>query len=1590
MPKEQQNIQYNPKQAFIGMDLNSIPSQVREGMVVYALNAVVEGFSGEQTVYQNEQANEFCAELPSGYRVLGQKNIIEDGIILFWLINPNTGASEIGQIINCTYSKLINDICLGFDIDHPILKIVYKKTDCGETEVYWVDALNRVRYINLSKLPYKIIKGDNTCDDIITTDIDCNKLNVQPDFLVPEINVVQVDGNGDIIAGVYQFAVQYSDSSGVGYTSYYSVTNPVSIFDPAKITLDFNYNVGKSIELEISNLDITGLYEHLNVAIIKTINNTTSVELLGTFDITNNSIKVVYSGESKTDIKLSTEDIFAKYDFYSSAGDITVAQDTLILSQLTTNQRVSYQEIANQIKLQWQSWRIPKDSYKDPLISANLRGYMGDEVYPFEFVPILKNGVQLDGFHIPGRPSISSDLEIINNNDVIDTGVSECEIPTSTSPRWKVYNTATVLGYEKVYTDFLAGISSDCDGPVYKGGSICNIDPTKPECYTGPFQYGDFAYWESTDLYPCNDIYGHLQNTPIRHHKFPDSVIIHIHDNSGFIYPKGIKINIGQIVSLIKNSSLSQEDKDNIQGFKIVRGNRANSKSVVAKGLLYNVGKYIKENKSWYYPNYPFNDLRADPFITTESNYVPSSNTITTGNPSCFQYLISTSDITATVQYTDCSTQNVMFANLAINNSIAICSIQTPVFTVGTGNIQIDQLCAENEDPDVIVVQKEALKGFETDDSKKRYTFHSPDTTFFQPNLGNILKLETAEFGEADSHFVEVKNHAKYKFISQESVISSLIVAVGIGFSSATVGVSTNLFNGTAAYTALQVMLSLIEKLIPAKNFAYQQNTLGEYTSFLPILNIGNKQRKSILSVYLQSGVANIGDEHSVNNYQRESSVYIKTAKTLPFVSNIPGVPTDTTRYTLSEAGLCNSPATELKRDISAYYGAIKRNIKNQYGQLYSYQTIDTGFQVSIDLAKDYTDNLYSIFGGDIFINRMALKKKYPFFIDNRVSPNGTNRFADGADILYNELGNIGYPKYWFSTDVRRTNTFFSLFGVKETAFDCNGSKFFYDSGKIYLFSYGVPYFYCESEVNVDLRQAFNDKEGDFYPRVQSGIPDDWMQEANVSINNDNTYYYNKTYSKQNKENLFTHLPLDWDPSDECNKVYPFRAVFSEDSKIFKGKANNWRLFKPSAKFDFPQNYGKLISIDGIENKQVLVRFEQKPLLYNALLTAPTSAADLYLRQTLFSQQVPPLDYADTDLGWMGTQHKFFLKTQHGDVTVDAAGGMVFLINGTSYKDLTEDTETQQVSKWMMEFLPFQIAKINPNIDNHYKGIGLTGVHDTKYDRLILTKLDYKPLFSDITYNNGRYYRGSTEVQLTNPDYFRNYSFTISYDFTNQSWVSFHSYIPNYYIGDNNIFYTGLNGLTSSLWRHNTSVTKFNNFYNTIYPYILETSYSRAFYDEILQNIKDYSRIFKYTDWQEFVETDDDYFNKMIIYSNQQCSGVLNLTPKPKNNLKEYGKYPIYNTDSKTITFTKSGSFYQINTFWDMVVNTKTTIWNKSNVNLSVFKELNQTNMDYGKRSRKKAPIRSKELKIRYILDNKDNIKIISSFSIAPTQISYK
>jgi hypothetical protein len=202
---------------------------------------------------------------------------------------------------------------------------------------------------------------------------------------------------------------------------------------------------------------------------------------------------------------------------------------------------------------------------------------------------------------------------------------------------------------------------------------------------------------------------------------------------------------------------------------------------------------------------------------------------------------------------------------------------------------------------------------------------------------------------------------------------------------------------------------------------------------------------------------------------------------------------------------------------------------------------------------------------------------------------------------------------------------------------------------------------------------------------------------------------------------------------------------------------------------------------------------------------------------------------------------------------------------------------------------------------------------------------------------------------------------------------------------------------TGSIWRHLTNTVHYNKYYGNVEPYIIEYPFAYQSYDEILQNVKDYSRVYNYLPSADGVfndnrkiEVDNQWFNKAVLYNGQQSTGTLELVPKPINNLKQYLNYPIYNTYSKTITYTKSDNFYQYNTFWGLVKNKSIPLFLTTCESLSIDKVVNQANMDYGKRSFKKEPLRAKELKVRHILDNSSEAHIVSQFILAPAQISYK
>lgn len=1523
--------EFKVQQAYVGLNTDNILSQLKEGSLTFAKNAAVEGFDGNQVTYQNEQSNVLCVNIPDGYFTIGEVNIIEQDKTILFLANPATGDSEIGARINskCTYNRIINSKCLNFNRDYPIHTIEVKTSNCN-TQLFWTDGYNSRRWMDLDDLPFVEHPDPNKEGSFIkdTTAVDCNKILVQPNFSIPELTAVSVDVGGDLVMGDYQFAIQYANSLKEGYTSWYAITNPIGIWE-MQFTQDFNHNTTKAINLNITNIDISGLYEYFNIAVIKTINNITSVELVGNYAITGKDYHTTYTGEVNTDIRLSIADIFERFPYYDVAQDVTSSDNTLLWANLSVIQRVNYQKFWASLNLQWQTWKVPYnkfEGYSNPINTGNLRGYFRDEIYALEGCFILKNGKITEKFHIPGPKITSYEREPIINEDANNVTGNPCEIPLE-KQRWEVYNTGQVSGYTNEYLN--------------------NND----DCYKGTYQYGTFGGWESIETYPNNKyIWGDLAGTPILHFKMPDCGIsphYSVEGNQAFIYPLGIKIDAQEFYALLKNTGIAQEDLDQIQGFKITRANRVNNKSIIAKGMFFNVGSYTFENQKYRFPNYLYNDLRADPYLS---------------------------------------------ATKVLHHSGANVSSRLEAFD---------------------------------EESKSRMTFFSPDTLFYQPfgiDTGYV-KMETIENGTSRGHFVEVKDNAKYKFLTFTAIrlafAAGLAGVVSLDTGGGFLGVAPSVsLDASNIPTTFITVLELIKTLMPFVNYGYQYNSVGEYNASLPVPNAGNKIRSIVDGRYLIAGFQTV-DGEIINNSRRESTVYVKTSTGIDFPHEQGGL-IDQSKYTLSSAGGCDTPSQYITKDISSYYGSIKRVSIGQYGRMYSYESIDTGFYQRLinDEGEEYT-SFPTIFGGDAFINRFAFKKKFPFFLDDTVAkPNQT-------DIALDKLGNVAYPIYFYSTDqvegeidlsnidqyiniltdfdfgtiagniisggvrpfaaglgimLRLFNGYLKVFGINNINLDCPTSTNLTEYGKVYLFAYAIPYFFTESEVNVDYRQAINELDGNYYPNVGTDIPDNWLQEVNVPINRDNSYIYNKTYSKQNKETSFTSLREDFDPNKLCQTEFPNRIIYSQKANLEETK-NNWLIYRPISYFDFPKNLGGLTAVDGLEDRRLLVRFKNASQMYNVFATVNTSVQTAYLgNPTFFSQ--PPLDFATSDTGYFGSQHAFLLKTENGHISVDADRGQVFLFRGNQLTDISANG----MSKFFAQNLPFQISKAFPgiNIDNHFKDIGLTGVYDAYYSRFIITKKDYLPLVTGITYNGSFFTYQGKRIEVTDPTYFCNLSFTISYSLSTQSWISFHSYVPNYYISHSNYFETGLN---QGIWRHDEG-TKFNNFYGKIEDYILEYPLVDVPEEVIVGSISDETTVLKYTAPDTFFEVEEGiYFNHAVIYNKMQCTGLLNLVPKPRNNLRAYMTYPKFRADSKDILVTKSDNLFSFNTFWNIVKDPTKPFFSRSCDIPSLDRKFD-TNLDYTIRSHAKARIRATENKIRLIYNTSDEYKLISKFIVTETQKS--
>lgn len=313
-------------------------------------------------------------------------------------------------------------------------------------------------------------------------------------------------------------------------------------------------------------------------------------------------------------------------------------------------------------------------------------------------------------------------------------------------------------------------------------------------------------------------------------------------------------------------------------------------------------------------------------------------------------------------------------------------------------------------------------------------------------------------------------------------------------------------------------------------------------------------------------------------------------------------------------------------------------------------------------------------------------------------------------------------------------------------------------------------------------------------------------------------YGYNKDMSVINAFNKYFNLPILWDYCSTCTNKYPNRIVFSQKS-LSEQLEDNFLVNLANDYVDIPADTGAIMGIDYKDGK-LIVRTE-----YSCYFLQPnpqqlsTTESTVYIGTGDFLS-IPPLELNAEETGYGGQQHVLeSINTEHGFIWIDRQKGKVF-----KFANGLEEISRAGLQYWFLTNLPGSSYCV------------LT--YDFKYERLIITK--------------------------------RN-SWTISYDFMTKSWISYHSYIPSFYMYDGRTFYSIIG---DKLWKHGVFNT-FHNFFGIQYPYIVEFVV-KDFMNFDAQSVQYYAVASRYVNGQ-WIKSPEITFDEMWAYNDFQSTGLMTL-----------------------------------------------------------------------------------------------------------------
>jgi hypothetical protein len=1421
----------------------------------HARNAYNNSVDGDVGVIGNEPANLQCSTIP--YTVIGAIHKIGDKWIIYSTDDIN---SEIGLFDDskCEYTTLVNSKCLGFNRKYLITGASKENYDCT-WQVYWDDNLNPSRTLNLDDIPYiQVVTSPPGADCIIyedTPNLDCEKLRLAPLMSVPCVRVERDQNGGQLRNGSYQIYIAYVVNE-QRVTDYISVSNIQSLFD-------HSINTG-SLRIFVENLDKG--FEYYQAVVLSDNQGAKVAKVLGIYSTEQSIISVDFIDPSLEPVGLDI--LFLRASAYEKSESMYVVSDYLIRQGPTKQFDFNYQPLANNIKANWVVAEYPSDYYFN---GGNKAQFLRDEQYSFFIRWVYTTGEKSASYHIPGRaPKFNGYNQF--GTLVDETGVVVGGPNTINGPNYnfQIFNTATVDS---------VGLSE----PTEDGGTIISR--------------GQMAYWQSTEKYPATrpDIWADLCGKEIRHHKFPTE---ETHESLQLSSQDGVVI---RILGVEFNNIEIPKFNDgtiipNIAGYEILRGSREGNKSIIGKGVIRNMRKFtIPDNqgnlgpKQGFYPNFPYNDLRADVYHHDGTGDV-------SGAPGWSPLVV---DIEPR---TDGCEQS--FTDSKINFP--------------------------------------PLTGY----SRRLFTFHSPDLMFRRPFLNTTeLRVYGALSGRSLGQFIKSEKHPQNVLLRNSATIIGIIVGLGYAIQAAIgvrkrssgsndVGVTQNqvlpnpidtlgsvgssaaqliaqlalpvatgagmiplaltgspaivnlaytalssfeslgglfpggkgtragesrekvdpssevpgvlgLFLGTALFKSnivfgAQKILDIIYKLTSPEDFAFKFNSQCLMLSYFKIAEGDIFRTKIERLAYLNNVNVAYTEDVQINNINRPDTVAVLSKDAIQDPDVYSGV-IDNSRYTIggdatSDYGdtyLAN-PEVVQKKNVTMHYAASKFNFENQYGQIDGIkQTVMQNclFEVDTSLPDSYKYETTPIFSGDTYVNRYTEKVIMPIYSDFLLGQ------PDQYPYNYLQRQNIPYPRFWMNTRKYDVSDFVDklyTLGLEDAGSTMPNDLFYLDRGlsscgfsildlfagrkgnSIFAMRYGYMYthvngildFFTESEINLANRDWEDRPDKRYYdPFRYSGT--DITSEIFHSeiIKSDNFYKYDYSLSSSrfitNLTSAGNIQARDYDPlvAETCFVNYPKRLIYSLQAQK-EGKKDFWRVFVENNYKDFKN---RVNVIKPINKSGAIIFFPyQSPQMFQGLDQLET---DLGTKLTLgdgglFTQAMQSLVNSDlsNEYGSCESQ-RGVINTPYGFFFISQAQGKIFQQSGQGLNPISN----LGLKWWFNKYLPSILIEQFPEMeeselgDNPVVGVGCQIIYDITDDIVYICKKDFKlkdkykgiitflPEEEEFQTVEGApppegglvSLVGRTKIDVGDPEYFDNCSWTVSYDPKSKAWISFHDWHPD-------------------------------------------------------------------------------------------------------------------------------------------------------------------------------------------------------------------